>query len=430
MIDVKKYLPPAHLLRAVHLEDRVAHLCERVGEHGQFEGGHAQHQADRDRPFREHRRARPAPAQGGRDQPERGQASAYSHEAGRVRADERAVLEQEARERGGQDDGRQHAQPSAQAAHPQASHRERGGKRGAQHHHAADTEPTGLGSQAHLVHDHAERSIVVRTRHERVGHLDGDNGSARRPHGDGDGDELPIVLRLGGGHHGAVHTERDGRRQRDAARTRRVHAEHEAVGLRLVEFREDESRAARGPAEMDIGSGVEFGGIEAVGREAGPRPGGPAAFAHGPRELLRGQPSDSSRQQQGGERAGREAGDRHRSRRAPPCRPAHFRPGFSARSSRSHAVFSTLMRAQVLVVGLDERPRRLARAGPLDHVVDRELVGIPAVAVAPVLVGQLPPLVGRRLALLEAAQLLVRGDVQPELDAARCRAGPAGSRTG
>ena len=194
----------------MHLEDGVAHLCERVGEHRQLESRHAEHQADGDGPFRQDGRARPAPAQGGHHQPKGGQASANAHEADRIRTDERAVLEQETRERGGQHDGRQRAQPAAQTAHPQSGHRDRDGQRQAKDHDAADAEPTGVGSQAHLVDDHAERPIVVRTRHERVGHLNGDNRPARRSRGDGDGNELPFVLRLSGGEHGAVHGEADG----------------------------------------------------------------------------------------------------------------------------------------------------------------------------------------------------------------------------
>ena len=64
-------------------------------------------------------------------------------------------------------------------------------------------------------------------------------------------------------------------------------------------------------------------------------------------------------------------------------------------------------------------------AGPGDHVLDRLLVGVALLAVPPVLVGQLPALQRVLLALLESLQLLLRRDVQPELDQDRPLVGEA-----
>ena len=71
---------------------------------------------------------------------------------------------------------------------------------------------------------------------------------------------------------------------------------------------------------------------------------------------------------------------------------------------------------EVFVVALDDRPGRQPSAGALNHFVDRLLVCRPFCPVSPVFVGQLPSLVLCLLALLEAAQLLVLGDVDPVLD--------------
>ena len=70
---------------------------------------------------------------------------------------------------------------------------------------------------------------------------------------------------------------------------------------------------------------------------------------------------------------------------------------------------------RVLVIRFDDRPRGLTRAGPLDHVVDRLLVGAPLFAISPVFVGQLPSLVGEALAGPEAFELFVLGDVDSVL---------------
>src|SRR5258706_4095899 len=68
---------------------------------------------------------------------------------------------------------------------------------------------------------------------------------------------------------------------------------------------------------------------------------------------------------------------------------------------------------KVLVVAFDERPRRQTSARPLHHVIHRALIVGPLRAVAPVFVRELPSLVSRLLARLEAAQLLVLRDVDP-----------------
>src|SRR3954453_18438851 len=69
-----------------------------------------------------------------------------------------------------------------------------------------------------------------------------------------------------------------------------------------------------------------------------------------------------------------------------------------------------------LVLGLDQGPGRVGRAGPVDHVVDGRLVLAPLLAVAPILRRDLEPLELRPLALLEAPELLVLADGEPELD--------------
>src|SRR3954465_4854109 len=55
-------------------------------------------------------------------------------------------------------------------------------------------------------------------------------------------------------------------------------------------------------------------------------------------------------------------------------------------------------------------------AGSRPHVLDRLVVSTALLPIAPVIVGQLPCLEGILLPLLEALQLLLGGDVQPELD--------------
>ena len=67
--------------------------------------------------------------------------------------------------------------------------------------------------------------------------------------------------------------------------------------------------------------------------------------------------------------------------------------------------------------------------GAVEHVLDRLGVRRPLLAVAPVLVGELPRLQRVVLAGLEAAQLLLVGDVHPELDQDRALGDQHASRT-
>ena len=69
-----------------------------------------------------------------------------------------------------------------------------------------------------------------------------------------------------------------------------------------------------------------------------------------------------------------------------------------------------------LGVALDEVPRRLGGARLREHVLHGLGVLIALLPVAPILVGQLPRLERIFLASLEAPQLLLVGDVHPELD--------------
>src|SRR6476620_10226489 len=69
-----------------------------------------------------------------------------------------------------------------------------------------------------------------------------------------------------------------------------------------------------------------------------------------------------------------------------------------------------------LRVTLDQAPRSVRLVGTGEHVLDRILVFAPLLAVAPVVVGQLPRLQRIALSSLEALQLLRFGDVEPELD--------------
>jgi len=70
---------------------------------------------------------------------------------------------------------------------------------------------------------------------------------------------------------------------------------------------------------------------------------------------------------------------------------------------------------RLLVVARHERPRRVLGAAAGHHVVHREAVVVPFLPVPPVLVGDLVPLVGDGFPLLEAPQLLLGADVDPEL---------------
>ena len=68
----------------------------------------------------------------------------------------------------------------------------------------------------------------------------------------------------------------------------------------------------------------------------------------------------------------------------------------------------------VLVIGLDQVPGGVFRAGTLDHVIDCSLVVLPALTVPVVFSGDFILLVARGLTLLEALQLFVFADMQPE----------------
>ena len=69
-----------------------------------------------------------------------------------------------------------------------------------------------------------------------------------------------------------------------------------------------------------------------------------------------------------------------------------------------------------LVIGGNEAPRRATRRSLLHHIFDRDLVILPAPAIAEVLVGQFPPFQRIHEALAESVQLLLGGDVQEQLD--------------
>ncbi len=69
-----------------------------------------------------------------------------------------------------------------------------------------------------------------------------------------------------------------------------------------------------------------------------------------------------------------------------------------------------------LVLGGDHVPPPGGVVGALEHVLDRFLVVLALLPVAPVLLGELPGLVRVGLARLEPAQLLLGGEVHPELD--------------
>src|ERR1019366_3560626 len=69
----------------------------------------------------------------------------------------------------------------------------------------------------------------------------------------------------------------------------------------------------------------------------------------------------------------------------------------------------------LLVVRFDQVPGRHRGAGPVDQVADRPLVGVPLLAIAPVVRGDLEPLERRLLARLEPGELLFLADREPEL---------------
>src|SRR3954452_14668300 len=70
----------------------------------------------------------------------------------------------------------------------------------------------------------------------------------------------------------------------------------------------------------------------------------------------------------------------------------------------------------LLLVPLDEVPGRPRRVGAVEHVLDGSRVLLALLAVAPVLLRQLPRLERVLLARLEAVELLLAGEMQEELD--------------
>jgi hypothetical protein len=71
---------------------------------------------------------------------------------------------------------------------------------------------------------------------------------------------------------------------------------------------------------------------------------------------------------------------------------------------------------EALVVRLDQRPRRRTGTRAVDHVADGGMILPALLAVAPVLGGDLEAFELDLLAFLEAPQLLLVADLQPELD--------------
>src|SRR5688572_29811225 len=86
------------------------------------------------------------------------------------------------------------------------------------------------------------------------------------------------------------------------------------------------------------------------------------------------------------------------------------------RFERLHDPLEDLGAGEPLAVRRDEEPGRGPGVGPLEHLVDRLLVLVPLLAVAPVVGADLPVLVGVLLALLEAPELLLFRDVEEDLD--------------
>src|SRR5262249_27085669 len=90
--------------------------------------------------------------------------------------------------------------------------------------------------------------------------------------------------------------------------------------------------------------------------------------------------------------------------------------GHSEPSMRSASIDNTLRREKYLSFDSMGVPGRDVGAGAIHHVADRRLVGLPLFAVAPVLLRDLEALETGLLALLEAVQLLLLRDREPELD--------------
>src|SRR5687768_15288861 len=96
-------------------------------------------------------------------------------------------------------------------------------------------------------------------------------------------------------------------------------------------------------------------------------------------------------------------------------RTGRFRSPFQLLLDRLDDRPQDLHAREALVVALDDRPGSRARRGLDEHVLDGLVVDVPLLAVAPVLVRELPGLERIRGARLEAAELLVLRDLDPEL---------------
>ena len=68
----------------------------------------------------------------------------------------------------------------------------------------------------------------------------------------------------------------------------------------------------------------------------------------------------------------------------------------------------------IFVVCLDQGPWRHRGRGAIYHIANRNFVGIPLLAIAPIFLGDLELLERNGLALLEAPVLLILADCQPE----------------
>jgi hypothetical protein len=102
-------------------------------------------------------------------------------------------------------------------------------------------------------------------------------------------------------------------------------------------------------------------------------------------------------------------------------RASPLRSTCSSRAKRSTTVFSTSTRAKYLSLAGTIVQGAWAVVVLNQHILDGCFVFVPLRAIAPIFVGQLPRLVGPRLAILEAAQLLVLADVHPELEHDRAK---------
>src|ERR1051326_4558194 len=82
---------------------------------------------------------------------------------------------------------------------------------------------------------------------------------------------------------------------------------------------------------------------------------------------------------------------------------------------QGHQLAENARTRPVFIVAFDQVPGCGARGRLEQHLFHGIFVGAPLFAIAPVFVGELPGLVAAGFALFETAQLLVAGDVNPEL---------------